>query len=973
MAKHKDKIIILAIAVIYFICARLSLNLAFEKSNASPVWPPSGLAFAAVIIFGKKALFSIFIGAVAANVMVFQGNHEFSVSIALCSLLIGIGNTLEAYLAEKFFRSFNSEKNPLDSYQAYFRTLMVTFAACLAGALIGTSSLIITGIVPFDLFRTVLVTWWMGDYVGILIISPLILSFASTKLTNLEKEKVLEFSIHLVILIATSATIFSSIGSGTVISQMSFIILPFLLWMVYRFNVLLITLAVTCVSFISIFGTISGYGPFVRVELNDSLLLLQAFLGIICVTFVALSITINEKEVRKENSFGGFYSRFSIWLSSLSFIVCLGASLFVIHTINQKKEQKVVDQVERQISGFNQFIKTQFAQLEKGLMRMAQRKSFNEEMPKDIWIHDAGNFYEDSSVFRTIEFVDSSFRVKWLHPEEGNEYKINLNLNFERKRKEALESAVDSGSFSVSQSVDLLKGGRGLIFCSPIYKGAENKGFILGVLDFEKLFKSLAFEIEKDYFAEIEIAGIQEYRSHDFADNYFAQSSPGDFKSLTWTLKLVPRPEHLPVLGKESNAFSIVLAFLVSVLFSLTSYLVFNARYKARNLYKLNENLQIKNEELNREKEISQQAVAAKSQFLANMSHEIRTPMNGVLGALQLAMDSEEKEVRNYLKVIDISARNLMDIINDILDYSKIEAGKLSLEVIPFDMKKLIQESLLVVEGKAKSQKIDLSASFDFDGCDNFKGDPTRIRQILLNLLSNAVKFTPGGSVSVSAGINEAKQFYMEVKDTGVGIPAEKLEHIFEQFEQADTSTTRQYGGTGLGLSITRQLVDLMDGSISVQSKVKEGTTFKVVLPLEQTGIKLVDSKVDLERRYGKRVLLCEDNKTNQQVIKAALERLGIDVEIAANGEEAIKTIENNSDRFDLIFMDLHMPEMDGFKSTSEILKKSPGMPVIALTANTAERDRKLCFDLGMKGYLTKPIQKEMLVGELDKWFESAS
>ena len=973
IAKHKDKIIILALGLVYFMCARLSLNLAFDKSNASPIWPPSGLAFAAVIIFGRRALLSIFLGALAANFIEFQGNHQFSASIVLCSLLIGLGNTLEAFLGEKFYRSFSNGNGPLDSYQAYFRALMVTFAACLVGAFIGTFSLIITGIVPIEIFRTVLVTWWIGDYVGILIISPLILAFAYKRLHGLEKENVLEFAIHLVILIAISAVIFSSIGSNTVMAQMSFIILPFLLWMVYRFNVFLIAIAVTFVSFIAVFGTVSGFGPFVRNELNDSLLLLQAFLGVISVTFVVLSITLNDKAENKEFSFDGFYSKFSLWLASISFIICLGVSLFVIYSIEQKNERKIAMRIEYEISQYNQFFKSEFANIENGLVRMAQRKSFNLEMSKDVWVNDAKNYFEDFQIFRSVEYVDSSFTVKWLYPEKGNENKLNFNLNVERKRKEALTQALEEARFKVSKPVDLFEGGRGIVFCAPIFKELENKGFVLGVLELDKLLRSLVSEIENNYFVEIEIDGVLEYQSSNFLDNYFGQSSLGDFSSLVWNLKLVPRPSFLELLGKESNVFSIVLAFLVSVLFSLTVYLVFNARHKARSLFELNDNLQMKNIELNREKEVSQQAIVAKSQFLANMSHEIRTPMNGVLGALQLAMDGDDKEIRNYLKVIDISARNLMDIINDILDYSKIEAGKLNLEIIAFDMKKLVQESLLVVEGKAKSHNNSLIANYKVDNKNNFKGDPTRIRQILLNLLSNAVKFTEQGTVTVNVSLNHAQQLCIEVEDTGVGIPANKLEHIFEQFEQADTSTTRQYGGTGLGLSITRQLVELMDGKISVESEVDKGTSFKVLLPLEQTEIRLVEKSAELERRYGKRVLVCEDNEINREVIKATLERLGIDVEVVTNGLEAVQTIEDSLEKFDLIMMDLHMPQMDGFKSTSEILKKAPDMPVIALTANTAQRDRQLCLDLGMKGYLTKPIQKDTLVDELDKWFESAS
>ena len=967
----KEIFVVLGISLVYFISARLSLYLAFEATNASPIWPPSGIAFAAVLIFGRKALFAVFIGAVAANLLAFQGNHTFSASILLCSLMIGLGNTLEAFLAHKFYRSFQRDENPLSSYQSYFQMLMVTFAACLSGAVTGTVSLLITNIISFDLFRTVLATWWLGDYVGVVIVTPIILSIYNLKNYKESKDSTLEFIIHLIILVAVSSVIFSN--SGTVLSEMSFIILPFLLWMVYRFSVPYVSIAVTIVSFISVFGTVNGYGPFVRGELNESLLLLQVFMGITAVTFTALAITLNKESKKEDIKIVDDYTRSSVWFSSISFIICLTASLFVIHNKEKENDELVDSRVSQQAYEFNHTMNTEIEFITEALERMGKRSGLNSDMLKSEWMSDANSYFKDFEIFKAIQLVDSHYRVKWVYPEKGNEQAIGLNLKFEPIRKMALETSKNEVRTVISQPVDLLQGGRGVIVSVPVYNEEGFQGFILGVTELNTLFSSFLNEIEDDYFVQILIGDTTAYLSKDFSANYFSAVTKGSFNDFSWELTLVPKPAFLSQLGKLSNIFSIVLAFLISVLFSLTVYLIFNARCRAKSLFELNETLIRKNEELNKEKEISQQAAVAKSEFLANMSHEIRTPMNGVLGALQLAMDSRDDEVKNYLKVIDISAKNLMDIINDILDYSKIEAGKLNLEIIPFNLKKIVQESLIVVENKAKSQNVELSASFDFENENNFKGDPVRIRQVLLNLLSNAVKFTCNGSVKVKAYTNEAKQVCIEVVDSGIGIPEEKLEHIFEQFSQADTSTTREYGGTGLGLAITSQLVQLMDGEVSVESKEGEGTTFKVVLPLEQTEIKLIETKEDLERKYGKRVLLCEDNKTNQDVIKQILERLGIDVEIVGNGKEALEVINSDNEEFDLIFMDIHMPEMDGYKSTEELLKIIPDTPIIALTANTTAKDKQKCYDVGMQGYLTKPIQKNLLIDELDKWFGKAS
>lgn len=971
LQKYRGFLVVLGVSVVYSLVAVSSLNLALEKTSASPIWPPSGIAFAALLIFGRRALWGIFIGAVAANIYTFQGNLQFSVSIVLCSLLIGIGNTLEAFLSEKFYRSFRAESGPLDNYSNFFKMLMVTFAACLIGAVIGVSSLLLTEIIPLDLYRAALVTWWMGDYVGVLIFTPLILSLANFKKFEIDGGKALEFMIHLVILIVTCTVIFSNIGSGTILSELSFIILPFLLWMVYRFSVPYIGIAVTTVSLISVMGTVNGYGPFVRPDLNESLLLLQAFMGITSVTFISLGITLNEKKLQSHKPAFNETFKYSAWFSSVSFIVCLFLSLFVIYSISEKKDRQVIKRIEKELNVTNNFIIKELEFISEGLSRMGMRRSNFPGMAKETWEKDAGHYYNDYEIFKSIEWVDANYRVKWTYPIVSQGHNPGLSLNFESKRKNTLDQAREQSRVVISPPMDLIKGGRGVMLAMPVYHEKQFDGFILGICETENLFNSFLSNLEKNYFIQVSSNGLPEYLSNDFQENYYKFQKKADFSGLSWELKFVPRPEFLKLLGKEPMTFSVVIAFFISVLFSLTVYLIFNARYKAMSLSELNESLIRKNEELNRERKISQQAALAKSQFLANMSHEIRTPMNGVLGALQLAMDSREDEVKNYLKVIDISARNLMDIIDDILDYSKIEAGKMELEVIPFDLKKIVQESLVVVEGKARSQEVELFAEFKLDSGHHFKGDPTRIRQILLNLLSNAVKFTKKGKVKVYVNRNEAEQVCITVEDNGIGISEEQLKHIFDQFEQADKSTTRQYGGTGLGLAITKQLVELMDGNIEVKSEIDKGTQFIVTLPIEQTEIRLVEQKFHLERKYGKRVLLCEDNKTNQMVIKEILEKLGIDVEVASDGEEAVEAVENST--FDLVIMDLHMPRKDGIESSTEIIRNNPRLPIIALTAVTEENVREECLNIGIKGFLTKPVQRHKLVDELDKWLGRAS
>jgi PAS domain S-box-containing protein len=371
----------------------------------------------------------------------------------------------------------------------------------------------------------------------------------------------------------------------------------------------------------------------------------------------------------------------------------------------------------------------------------------------------------------------------------------------------------------------------------------------------------------------------------------------------------------------------------------------------------------------------------ARTEFLANMSHEIRTPMNGVLGMLNLLKDTPlTDEQRDLLQTAETSAQHLLEILNDILNLAKIEAGQMKLERTPTDLKCLVCETCEMVRPQARLKGILLREELP-DGELYALADPTRLRQILLNLLSNAVKFTERGEVvarliqrEASADNEHALRF--EVQDTGIGIPPDKQQQIFEPFRQADGSTTRKYGGTGLGLAISKKLVELMGGRMGVVSQVGEGSTFwfEVSLPACDA-----PAHVRLEQQLraaeqtpltGLRVLVAEDNFVNQKVIRRTLEKWGVEVQIANNGREALEWL--SREPFHLVLMDCQMPEMDGYEATRRIRAyeqpRGLHMPVIALTANALEGDREKCLECGMDDYLTKPVNPDQLWEKLVQW-----
>jgi signal transduction histidine kinase/CheY-like chemotaxis protein len=382
--------------------------------------------------------------------------------------------------------------------------------------------------------------------------------------------------------------------------------------------------------------------------------------------------------------------------------------------------------------------------------------------------------------------------------------------------------------------------------------------------------------------------------------------------------------------------------------------------------------------ELEDARHAAEQASVAKSQFLATVSHEIRTPLNGVLGTTDLLLDTPLSPTqRRYAETAHRSATSLLALIDDVLDLSRIEAGKLVLHPMPFDLRGLARDAVELMSAAARDKPVRLRCRVSRAVPPLLEGDPLRLRQLLVNLLHNAVKFTDEGEVILEVSVvgegPEALQLRFEVRDSGIGIHREQLESVFDAFTQADASTTRRHGGSGLGLAIVRQLAELMDGTIEVESEPGQGSAFAFVVILRKVAglpVESAPAPAPIGLPMGARVLLAEDDAVNQLVVTEMLKKLGCHVDVVAEGDAACEAVARV--RYDLVLMDCHMPGTDGYAAAERIRRAEAAgttrLAIVALTADALAGSRERCMASGMDDFLTKPVTLETLRTAVERW-----
>jgi signal transduction histidine kinase/ActR/RegA family two-component response regulator len=571
-----------------------------------------------------------------------------------------------------------------------------------------------------------------------------------------------------------------------------------------------------------------------------------------------------------------------------------------------------------------------------------------------------------------LTLISKSFEPLWSAQKYGNQ---SFELQYHSVIKGNRED-LDSGQMVFANNPELERRNQVEIVVPYFQQGAV-RAYLIAVFDFEKVIQSVAHSFIDPSFG-YRLWGnqgamlIDERTRNPFP--WLGRQSAFGFSKKGFILETFPHVNGALALTSMIPQVLMMISFALSL---FISQLMFLYRKLVRSYDFVETQVRERTQELAMEKQRAEVANEAKTQFLANISHEVRTPLNVVMGVIELLRETKmDDSQKRFVMMLKQSSENMLYLVNDFLDLSKIEHGQIQLEARSFDPQSLISEivSLYRIKAQEKGLSLTLNETNEYGGW--YVGDSHRIRQILSNLLSNAIKFTEKGSVTVQVDYQIAG-LQLTVADTGVGIPDEKRQIIFDRFTQVDASPSRRSAGTGLGLAIVKRLVDLMTGRIEIESVMDQGSVFKVVLPLEKSLVAATtqDQKqfhlANLDKDKVLRILIVDDSSENRELIKLFLKKENCELTEAENGEKAFELMRAQS--FDLILMDLQMPVMDGYTALTKIrdLEQLEGQvrrPIVALTAHAMNEDREKCIKQGFDGYLAKPIGKEELIFEINKY-----
>lgn len=915
-------------ALSYAIAARFGLALAIPPGFASAVWPAAGIALAAVTALRLwPALLGIGCGSFLINLAIISGDyHNLTATALIAPLCIASGAMSQAAGGYLLQNRFIGKARLLESPRTILLfTLIIALGGCLIASTIGVTTLFFNGIITADQYFFTWLTWWIGDAIGVLLFTPLLLNIFYYR-KQLTRSRLLQSTVPTtVIFLLVWGIFYISIGHRHYENQQ----------------------------------VISGKSDNIARELDALLTTAEHKL-------VAYAALFNASE---HVSFTEFNAFSKVILDDDPVFYGVGWTPVVAQT----ERQELVNDMRQQ--GYPDFELTEF-KADGSLAKAADR--------------------------------DEYYPVYYLYPLEQNRRAFGLNLAANPERREALMNArklrhpVATAPIVLAQESGEKKA---TIIYMPIFDTtaalrdskkenySEFIGFASGVLKIHGLLENIWQEALR-LGLSIQITDVtdKERPQELFTANieplpgYQEKSYLNYFSGRTYHIQIYANKDY--VIDDKDWASWVILTggFLLAAIMQMFILVVTGS------LEYIRDQVRIKTEDLTIAMQKANAANKAKSQFLANMSHEFRTPLNAIIGFTQLCLKTllNDKQ-KDYLTKVQLSSQTLLALINQSLDYAKIESGRMELDNARFSLENILKKIGALFLLPTRDKNLEFSIILETDIPAFFMGDELRVEQILINLLSNAFKFTSAGNICLRLNYDDRKQYlHVRVSDTGIGISANQIKFLFEAFRQADASTSRRFGGTGLGLSISKELVVQMGGDITISSQEGIGSEFHLWLQLppaqpegallsrgifpctesnnsEPAGPAEVPAEVPAESSrnlplQGKHILLAEDALMNQLLAQELLESFGARVTIANHGQEALDLLQQELNP-DLILMDIQMPVMDGLQ-TSRTIRQQPQyshIPIIAMTANAMENDVTDCLDAGMQAHIAKPIDAEKL------------